>query len=59
MMTLQQVLAEPRAKKFKLPLEASITYYVSQSVFPKYFSHFSSEWTETWHDESLDGIDLA
>ena len=44
-------------KKFKLLLEASITYYVSQSVFPIYFSHFSSEWTEILHDDSLDGLD--
>ena len=22
-------------------------------------SHFSSEWTEIWHDDSLDGIDQA
>ena len=40
-------------------LVASITYYVSQSVFPIYFSHFSSEWTEILHDDSLDGIDRA
>ena len=49
---------EPRAKKkFKLRLKASITYYVSQSVFPIYLSSFSSEWTEIWHEDSLDGID--
>ena len=46
-------------KKFKLRLEASITYYVSQSVFPIYLSLFSSEWTEIWHDDSLDSIDQA
>ena len=40
-------------------LEASITYYVCQSVFPIYLSHFASEWTEIWHDDSLDGIDRA
>ena len=45
--------------RFKLRLEASITYYVSQFVFPIYFSHFSSEWTEILHDYSLDGIDQA
>ena len=51
------------ASKFKLRLEASITYYVCHSVFPIYLSHFSSdwteiwhEWTETWHDDSLDGM---
>ena len=38
---------------------ASITYYVCQSVFPIYLSHFSLEWTEIWHDDSLDGIDRA
>ena len=26
-------------------------------VFPIYLSHFSSEWTEIWHDDSLNGID--
>ena len=45
--------------KFKLWLVASITYYVSQSVFPVYLSHFSSEWTEIWHDDFLDCIDRA
>ena len=44
-------------KNFKLRLEAFITYYVSQTVFPIYLSHFSSEWTEIWPDDSLDGID--
>ena len=53
------VETQPRAKKFKLRLVASITYYVSQSVFPVYLSHFSSEWTEILHDDSLDGIDRA
>ena len=47
---------EPK-KNIKLRLVASITYYVSQSVFPIYLSHFSSEWTEIRHDDSLDGID--
>ena len=46
-------------KNLKLRLAASIIYYVSQSVFPIYFGHFSSEWTEIWHDDSLDGIDRA
>ena len=46
-------------KKNKLQLVASITYYVCQSVFPIYLSHFSSEWTEIWHDDSLDGVDRA
>ena len=37
MMTLYMVKTEPRDKKnFKLRLEASVTYYVSQSVFPIY-----------------------
>ena len=36
--------------------DSSIIYYVSQSVFPLYLSHFSSELTETWHDDYLDGI---
>ena len=49
------VETEPREKKFKLLLVASIAYYVSQFVFPLYLSHFSSEWTEIWHDDSLDG----
>ena len=48
-------------KKIKLPdrLEAPITYYVSQSVFPIYLSLFSSEWTEIWHNDSLDAKDRA
>ena len=46
-------------KNFKLRLEASITYYVSQYVFPIYLSHFSSEWTEILHDDPLDGMDRA
>ena len=25
----------------------------------RYLSHFSSEWTEIWHDDSLDAIDRA
>ena len=53
------VETKPTAERIKLRLEASITYYVSQSVFPIYLSHFSSEWTEIWHDDSLDGIDQA
>ena len=58
MMTLWMVQIEPKGKKkFKLRLVAPITYYVSQSVFPKYISHFSSEWTEIWHADSVDGID--
>ena len=43
-------------KKFKLWLVASITYYVCQSVFPIYLSHFSSEWTEIWYDEVISNI---
>ena len=50
------VETKPRANRIKPWLVASITYYVSQSVFPIYLSHFSSEWTETWHDDSLDGM---
>ena len=46
-------------KKLKSRLEAFITYYVSQSVFPIYLSHFALEWTEIWHDDSLDVIDQA
>ena len=53
------VETQPRAKKFKLRLVAFITYYVSQSVFPIYLGHFSSEWTEILHDDSLDAIDRA
>ena len=54
------VKTEPRAKKkFKLRLEASMTYYVSQSVCPMYLSHFTSEWSEIWYEDSLDGIDQA
>ena len=56
-------MMSPEQKKFKLRLVASITYYVCHSVFPIYLSHFSSdwteiwhEWTETWHDDSLDGM---
>ena len=37
-------------------LVASITYYVSQYVFPIYLSHFSSEWAEIWHDEVISKI---
>ena len=48
----------PQAQLNNRP-EASITYYVCQYVFPIYLSHFSSEWTEIWHDDSLDGIDRA
>ena len=43
-------------KKFNLQLVASITYYVCQYVFPTYLSHFASEWTEIWHDDSPDDI---
>ena len=46
-------------KQFKLLLVVSITYYVSQYVFPIYLRHFSLEWTEIWHGDSLDGIDRA
>ena len=54
------VETEPKAKKILLQLVASITHYVSESVFPIYLSHFSSEWTEIWHDDdSLDDIDQA
>ena len=37
-------------------LVASILYYVSRSVTPINQRHFSSEWTEIWHDDFLDSI---
>ena len=52
---IDEITWEKIAKKFVV-IE---TYYVSLSVFPIYLSHFSSEWTEIWHDDSLDGIDRA
>ena len=53
--SIHRLSLEPKIS-FKLRLEASITYNVSQSVFPIYLSLFSSEWTEIWHDDSQDGM---
>ena len=41
---------------------SSITYIGQSHFAPQpfkslYLNHFSSEWTEIWHDESLDGMD--